>query len=194
MKFIRYQRTELTTLWLIADVDVGEADRSGYFWGCLWIVVKIQKAKKKFLERNFVYVVWNFVGIIETSNVKKNLQKFSKDTSFKKPKSSWQKRSWILNFQNGRLMAEFGEAVSYTLLFILSVINNILLVIVWYMIWLSCFKANFFWESLSGSPPKSYFYYFNCCKFEARTKFCCWLLKKQFWSRKQLIVTNFVSN
>ena len=176
MKFIRYQRTELTTLWLIVDVDVGVADRSGYFWGGLWIVVKIQKAKKN-LERNFVFVVWNFVGINETSYVKKNLQKFSKDTSFKQPKSSWLSRSWILNFQNGCLKAEFGDAVFYTLLYMLSVI---LLVIVWYMILLSCFKAIYFWDSLSGSPPKSYYYYFNCCKFEARTKFCRWLLKKQF--------------
>ena len=125
-----------------------------------WSLNSCQDTKgKKNLERICVYVVWNFVGIIETSNVKKKSQKLSKDTSFKKPKSSWLSRSWILNFQNGCVKAEFGDAVFYTLLDMLSVI---FLVIVWYMIWLSCFKANYFWDSLSGSPPKSYYYYFDC--------------------------------
>ena len=108
-------------------------------------------------------------------------KKISKDTSFKKSKKAADCSAVVfLNFQKWCLKAEFGEAVFYTLLVMLSMINIILLVIVWYMIWLACFKANYFWDSLSRSPPKSYYYYFNCCKFEARTKFCCWLLKKLF--------------
>ena len=35
-----YQRTELTTLCSIVDVDVEVADRIGYFWGDLWVRLK----------------------------------------------------------------------------------------------------------------------------------------------------------
>ena len=76
MKFIRCQRTELKTLWLIVDVDVGVADWSGYFWGGLWIVVKVQKCKKIEKKYFFLVIVWNFVGITEASNVKKIFKNF----------------------------------------------------------------------------------------------------------------------
>ena len=57
----------------------------------------------------------------------------------------------LLAFKNGCLKAENGDASLYTLL---SVISIIFLVLVWCMIWLSCSKANYFWDSCQGIVAK----------------------------------------
>ena len=76
-----------------------------------------------------------------TSNVKEKFQtnrKTKNAVEFSETETGWLKR-------------EFGDAAFYTQLDMLSFI---LLVIVWCMIWFSCFKANYFWDRLSGSRPK----------------------------------------
>ena len=109
---------------------------------------------------------FKFSKIIEASNVKRQSSKFQK---FKNAVTSFKDQERVAEKESLAMLPFYTQ---------LDMLSFILLVIVWCMIWFSCFKADYFWDRLSGSPSQSYYYYFNCSKFEARTKFCCWLQEK----------------
>ena len=90
-----------------------------------------KKQKRKICSR------WDFVLNFEVAKTSKEI--------FKNVQSKSQKSAVeFLTFKNGCLKAENGDAGLYTLLVMLSMISIILLVIVWYMLWLTCSRIILF--------------------------------------------------
>ena len=84
-------------------MDVGAADRSGYFWGGLWIVVRIQKVKKK---ENFMSFEVLLV-LLRRLTPMKILQKFSRKYKFQKAKKQQTDSTVKLkSFQNSKWVSK----------------------------------------------------------------------------------------